>query len=327
MSEQVVRPATGANEPRWDGQRRGHYEVWYLTLNQPESGRGFWLRYTLEVPKDGRRDPVAELWGFAFSPGSPALGGKVTRPLEWPPQGIMSVGDAVLEDGRAVGETDELAWDLRWTPSPTAMWHIPGWLGRSKLPSTRVVCPNLDVDFDGWIRVGDETVELSHAPGCQTHLWGRQHAARWQWAHGNAFDDDSVAFEAVHAVPLLAPGRPAPRGFTFLYVEAGGERFECNAFPRFLRARSRVESPRWEVAGATRDSQVRVVVEAKAEEMAQVTYEDPDGAKAWCVNSEIARAVVEVEKGDGSFVRASSDGLAHVEFGNREPDPRVPVLC
>lgn len=335
MSLQVLRPAVGSNSPRWGGSSRGHYEVWYLTLSDPDSGRGFWFRYTLEVPKELGKDPVAELWGFVFTPGRPAVGGKRTLPLDWPPKGVMSVGGAVLEEGRASGELPEveLSWDLRWEPSGFALWHIPGWVGRSKVPSTRVVSPTVDAEFSGLVRVGGETVELRRARGCQTHLWGRRHAARWTWGHCSAFTDadgalrDDVLLEAISAVPLLAPGRPAPRGLTLAYAEVGGEPIPCNAFPWALRASSRVDGHRWELRGRTRDVKMRAVLEAEPAEMAQVTYEDPDGAEAWCANSEIARCALEIERVGGGHERFTSDGLAHVEFGQREPDPDVPVLC
>lgn len=347
MPLQVLRPSVGANAPKWDGTSRGHYEVWYLTLSDPDSGRGFWFRYTFEVPRDAGRAPAAELWGFAFTPGRPAIGGKRTVPLAWPPSAIvserrqanqghsMNVDGAVLEEGRARGELPEvgLVWDVRWEPSSTALWHIPAWVGRSKLPSTRVCSPSVDAVFTGEVRVGGEVVTLTGGRGCQTHLWGRQHAARWAWGHCNAFHDgdgrlrDDVLLEAIWARPLLAPGRPSPAGFTFLYAEVGGEVIPCNAFPWLLRASSRVTGRRWELRGRTRDAAVRAVLEGDPSEMAQVTYQDPDGTPAWCVNTEIARCALEVERPDGSVERFTSEGLAHVEFGDRRPDPGVPVLC
>lgn len=332
MSFQVLRPSVGANAPRWDGERRGHYEVWYLTVSDPRSRRGFWFRYTFEVPTDGARDPVAELWGFAFAPGEPAVGGKRSMPLQFPPRGVMSVGEGVLENGHAVGELEDLglSWDLRWEPSSTALWHIPAWIGRSALPSTRVVSPSVDAAFTGEVRIGEETVVLDGAPGCQTHLWGRQHAARWAWGHCNAFEDagsGSVALlEAVHAVPLVGTSRPAPLGITLLYAEVDGRPVPANALPWTLAARSRIEGHRWELRGRTREARVRALLEADPEEMAQVTYEDPDGQLAYCANSEIAGAVLEVEWRDGTSARFRSDGLAHVELGDRRPDPAVPLL-
>jgi hypothetical protein len=336
MSSQNVRPAAGANDAEWDGSSPGHYEVWYLTMSDPASRRGFWFRYTLEVPAVDRAEPpVAELWGFAFTPGEPARGGKVTRPLEWPPKGIMHVGDALLEEGHAVGDLPDvgLSWDVEWEPSMTAMWHIPGKVGRSKVPSTRVVSPTVDASFRGRVRVGDEEIELTDARGCQTHLWGRQHAARWAWGHCSAFaaDDgsmrDDVLVEAVTAVPLLRPDRPAPAGFTMLYAEVAGEVLAANAFPWVVRAKSHISGHRWEIRGRTRSARLRVVLEANPSEMAQVTYEDPDGSHAYCINSEIARGALEVERGDGRVERFTSEGLAHVEFGARQPHDGVPILC
>lgn len=335
MSFQVLRPAVGANAPRWDGESRGHYEVWYLTMSDPASRRGFWFRYTFEVPRDPARGPIAELWGFAFTPGRPAVGGKRTLPPEWPPKGTMHVGEALLESGRATGELAEqgLSWDVSWEPADTAMWHIPAWLGRSSLPSTRVVSPTVSAEFSGTVRVGDETVDLSAAVGCQTHLWGRQHAARWAWGHCTGFTDGEgalrrdVILEVVHAVPLVGRGREAPIGMTLVYAEVDGEPIPCNALPWALTASSRLTGHRWELRGRTRSTRVRAVLEADPAEMAQVTYEDPDGAESWCANSEIARGALEIERRDGTFERFTTEDLAHVEFGAREPDPEVPILC
>ena len=37
------------NALRWDGAP-GHYEVYYLTLTDPASGVGLWIRYTMVAP-------------------------------------------------------------------------------------------------------------------------------------------------------------------------------------------------------------------------------------------------------------------------------------
>ena len=70
------------NAPRWDG-RPGHYEVWYLTVTEPRSGIGLWLRYTLLAPLQGT--PTAALWLLAMNPAGGVLGRKQTYPLTGPP--------------------------------------------------------------------------------------------------------------------------------------------------------------------------------------------------------------------------------------------------
>ena len=55
----------------WDGHKRGHYEVWYVTFNHRESNTGYWIRYALESPEAGRGDPYAQLWFAHFDARDP----------------------------------------------------------------------------------------------------------------------------------------------------------------------------------------------------------------------------------------------------------------
>ena len=56
---------SSANALRWDGGP-GHYEVWYVTLTDPESGIGVWIRHTLLAPLDAPAE--AALWLVAMAP-------------------------------------------------------------------------------------------------------------------------------------------------------------------------------------------------------------------------------------------------------------------
>ena len=44
----------------------GFMEVWYSTINHPDTGGGVWLRYTITSPRSA--EPYCELWGFYFDP-------------------------------------------------------------------------------------------------------------------------------------------------------------------------------------------------------------------------------------------------------------------
>src|SRR5258707_3455061 len=64
--------------------RRGTYEAWYVTVSDPASRRGFWLRYTTMNPTSGAAaEAHSALWAFAFDRDHPETnwGGKVTYPL------------------------------------------------------------------------------------------------------------------------------------------------------------------------------------------------------------------------------------------------------
>src|SRR5437763_765674 len=84
-SEPVSRlaPTFADNLCRWDGRSAPHYEVWFLTLNQRESQRGFWFRYTVESPTVPAIDkPSAALWAAVFNRRSPERNFGIKREYE-----------------------------------------------------------------------------------------------------------------------------------------------------------------------------------------------------------------------------------------------------
>ncbi len=52
----------------WNKQP-GHYEVWYVTLTDPETGLGFWIRYTMVAPLKG--SATCSLWFMAMDANDP----------------------------------------------------------------------------------------------------------------------------------------------------------------------------------------------------------------------------------------------------------------
>lgn len=73
----------GLHELRWDGGP-GHYEVHYLTLTDPASGAGVWIRFTLLAPAATAgppEPPTCSLWFVATFPDAPAVARKTTLPI------------------------------------------------------------------------------------------------------------------------------------------------------------------------------------------------------------------------------------------------------
>ena len=94
-----------SNALRWDGGP-GHYEVWYLTLTDPATGIGVWLRYTLLAPLDGAAE--CALWLVAMAPDGDRFARKATFPAA-EPRGrrddpfALTLGGADLSDRGAAG--------------------------------------------------------------------------------------------------------------------------------------------------------------------------------------------------------------------------------
>ena len=59
---------SSANALRWDGGP-GHYEVYYLTLTDPGTGIGVWIRYTMLAPlATAGEEASCSLWFLAMDP-------------------------------------------------------------------------------------------------------------------------------------------------------------------------------------------------------------------------------------------------------------------
>ena len=319
------------NIQRWDGARRGFYEVWYLTLSHRPSQTGFWIRYTLESPL--HEPPYAQLWFARFDARDPdhpfgihqrvpatALHGQA-RPFS------VRIGASELTHGRARGQIagagHEAAWDLAWQPSATTHHHLPGTMyRRGGLGETTVLSPNLDIALHGTITVDGQRYELAGEPGGQTHVWGRKHAHSWAWAHCNAFAGRPGACLEALSVNLVRAGVPLPRLTLFsLYLDGRCHRF--TGFRQLLATGGDYAPGRFSMRGRSADLRIEASFTCRPEEMLLAPYMDPDGAPCWCANTEIADVRVVVEERDTGPGRAwrtrdvlEAPRLGHFEVGS-----------
>ena len=203
------------NALQWDGAP-GHYEVYYLTLTDPATGVGVWIRYTMLAPLANVDGPAsAALWFLAMDPrpgASPTLARKQTFPIarlhaEADPF-ELTIDTATLTDGGMRGTLDDISWELRWSPSGKAYAHVHPVLRRAGVAKTVLVLPHADLTIDGTIELGGERLELRGAKGGQAHLWGSKHAASWTWAHCNDFstlDGEPSPGDFVDGVSVIVP--------------------------------------------------------------------------------------------------------------------------
>lgn len=370
--QSVFAPGRVANSPRFAGQA-GHYEVWYLTTNvgdwgfwfrytlvEGQSGGGLGECWAIVFPpgdeapfalKASAPDALAavappHVGGFEghgshifnLFEGSPALVTAASgEPAKVPSYWGAAKGGGTLGEGEASGrladEAHEVSWDLVWTPGDETLFHVPTALGRDDKLPTQLCSRNLGVAVTGKITVDGGELAVEGEPASQTHLWGKEHAAQWAWAHCSRWDEgnEGVTREAVFEgiwVRSEVLGPPVP--ITLCYLRLDGEDHVFNALPHAALARSEVSAPLWEARLAGPGIRVTARLGANFDRMAQVTYVDPDGTKAWCANSVVARAEVAIERRVGR--RWELDGVlrstagCHLEFGARTPDGRLPVL-
>ena len=332
---------SSANALRWDGSP-GHYEVWYLTLTDPASGTGVWIRYTLRAPLDGAGERAeSALWLLAMAPDGDRFARKQTFPaseLEARDDPFrLCLAGADLSDRGAAGELDGGAWELSWEPRLAPYEFVHPLVRRTGAAQTELVLPHADLVISGTVRLGGRVLELDGARGGQAHLWGTRHAARWAWTHasdlhgtdGVARPDTFVDAVSVYVERLgreLGPSTPVVGRFR-------GDDFAATSPVALARARSRFGLSTWRFEA--RDGKRRIVgeVDAPRETLAGVTYHDPDGRPAYCYNSEVASIRLSVfdRIARGRFGWMLRDtlvarGRAHFEYGQRASVADVELL-
>lgn len=282
------------NLARWDGARRGSYEVWFATWNDPATRDGYWLRYVIESPLTAVGEPHGQLWFARFSARDPARSFGIhrrvpiasvttaTEPFE------VTLGAARFGHdharGALSGNGHAVEWSLTWTPSDRTLHQLPSVMyKRGGLGETTVLSPNVDVAVTGSLLVDGERITIAGAPAGQSHLWGTKHAHRWAWAHCNAFDDrPGAALELLHA-RLRRRGVNLPP-MTVAVLRLPGQ--DDLAFTRFDQAialgRAETSTGRIRFRAGSLGVRLDGELSCAPADVIRAHYHDPDGEERFC---------------------------------------------
>ncbi|MBI3543874.1 MAG: hypothetical protein HY075_11430 [Deltaproteobacteria bacterium] len=328
------------NFPHWDKQRHGFYEVWYLKLNLPSDGAlvgpALWLRFTTLSARNGLKK-VAEVWAIFFDPqaggGSQKVAIKNTCSLG--SYATNSDGSVAIEDsffgadrtsGTTIGRGHRIEWDLKFEPNSYTFFHVPDTLQKLKLTKSVVCKPNVDIRFTGWFTVNGKRFDVSAAPGCQGHIWGKKYAHDWAWAHCNSFEGGSPAvLEALSARVKLGGVVTSPQ-MSALFFEYKGERHEFNRLSDAFAIRSEYGLTNWKFSVDRGPLRLLGEISCDVKDLIAVTYEDTQGSYLYCNNSELASMSLSVYyrgKLDATLRSRCTTGFETVA---RERSPYVEVL-
>jgi hypothetical protein len=331
------------NALQWDGAP-GHYEVYYVTLTDPTTGVGLWIRYTMLAPlpqADG--SPSAALWFLAMDP-RPGARSTTARKEIFPIDRLHADGSpfklqidaATLTDGGMTGTLDDVSWDLSWVPGAKAYQHVHPVLRRARVAKTVLVLPHADLTIDGTVEIAGERLALHAAKGGQAHLWGSKHAASWAWAHCNDFmtlDGSPVPGDFVDGVSVIVPrfGREVGPS-TPVVGRIDGRDFMSTSPLRVMANDSTFSLTGWRFEAVDGSRKLIGEVDADRELLAGVTYHDPDGDLAYCYNTEAATMRVHVyerARQVGGWAHRKTliaRGRAHFEYAQRTPIPDLELL-
>jgi hypothetical protein len=179
---------------------------------------------------------------------------------------------------------------------------------RAPLPRTKPESPLPTLRMSGTVTVGDTTLVLDGWPGMLGHNWGDQHAERWIWLHGVAFEDDPDMFLD------LVLGRVKVGPLTTPWIVNGGA-----AGVRFSGRAKHVDESALSLHLALGD--LELAVTSDPDRTALWRYADPDGSEHHVANCSVARLEGTLK---GRPLRTAYGGT--YELGMREHDHGLPVL-
>ena len=327
------------NALQWDG-KPGHYEVYYLTLTDPHTGVGFWIRYTMVAPlPETGEQATCSLWFMAMDRANPTA--NVGRKVSFPVSQMKStkepfeldIGGATLSDTGIKGSIDEngqsCSWDLRWRPRLPAYGHVHPALRRAKIAKTILFLPHPDVVIDGTIEFDGRRIDIAGVHGGQAHLWGSKHATRWAWAHCNDLthaDGRPAADTFFDGVSVFVPRFGREIGPTTPVVARIGSRDLMSIGPLAVqRNPSEFDLTHWTFTAREGRRRIECTVSTREQDLVGVTYHDPDGELAYCYNTEVADVTMVVSERSArrnewtKLDELHSAGAGHFEYAQREP--------
>jgi hypothetical protein len=330
-----------SNAVQWvAAERGGHVESFFLKANAPGEGRALWVKFTLLAPTGRPEAARAEVWAVVFDRrGGPPRAWKSSQPaadaiLSRDGLGFQALG-CELAPGRSrgalSGSRGAIEWDLRWSGKGDEMRLLPhpALYETRVFPRTKDLAPEPDGLFDGWVKVGDERLEIQGWRGMQGHNWGRGHAERYAWAEVSAFDGHpGTVFYGASAALKLGPIVTPLLSIGLLRHE--GRTYDFRSVRRMWNRSARVEPGRYTIRAECPEARIDVAMDAAPADTAALVYEDPDGAQAICLNSKLARCRIglEVRAGRGfepvETLRCEDAGA--LEILSRDGAYGIPVL-
>jgi hypothetical protein len=330
-----------ANALRWDG-KPGHYEVYYVSITDPASGMGLWIRYTMVAPlPETGEEATCSLWLMAMDPAGGA-DGRLGRKRSWPASELhaseapfeLRVAESVLTDRGMTGGFDDVRWNLQWEATDHPYEHVHPLLQRARLAKTVLVLPHADLAVSGTVSLPGRELVLGGARGGQAHLWGSKHANRWAWVHCNDFrgsDGGPRDGDFIDGVSVFVPrfGREIGPS-TPVVGRFGGEDLMSTGPVQVSRNPSHFALTSWQLEARDGSRKVLATVDAPRDTLVGVTYHDPDGDLAYCYNTEVANSRVQVWdriRGTGWTLTDTLEapGRTHFEYAQREALADVPL--
>ncbi|RMF17942.1 MAG: hypothetical protein D6761_03515 [Candidatus Dadabacteria bacterium] len=311
------------NRAVYDPARRGgHYESWFQRANHPSRPLGFWVRYTIFVPADRKREPMAELWAIWFDGERRRVtAGKQEVSLEqaaFDREGFsVQIGDARLDaDGLSGAVTQKgapLRWNLTMTDGQDPLLFLPLPLYRRGIPKAKALVGRPNCLYSGTIDVDGETHQIENWRGSQNHNWGSRHTDHYAWGQVAGFDGHPDAFLEVGTARIKIGPFWTPF-LTPLVLRLEGREIAINGLGRAVRNYGSFDYFDWRFRASDGDTLIEGRIHAPGDAFVALRYHNPPGGEKICLNSKIASCELIVRESGRPEMRLEAPSRAAFEI-------------
>ncbi len=320
--------------------QRAFQKVWFLKLNDPETQRALWLRFTTLSSRNGFNQS-SETWAVFFQRSDGQDVKKIAvkntygiQDFSQKDQDEVQIGTCKLlpqgTQGKIESKGNSIEWDLKFVAGRECSFQvIPKFLSETRLVKNSIFTPYEELYFSGITRINGEVFQWHEAPGMLGKFEGPNKGHSWIWGQCNTFVDKDgkpaqFLFEGMSVRTKLGPlVSPFLSSFYFNYK---GENFYFNTLRDFIRIRSKSTLNEWEFRAEREDLSFRGVVKAEHKDFAGLTFEDTNGSYLYCSNSKLAEMKIFVYRRGKLEATFTASGTAAFEIVSRDKNPYVPLL-
>jgi hypothetical protein len=319
------------NVMRWDGYLHPHYEVWHTTLNQLNSGAGFRIRFAIIAPRKGAASAQVSFTSFVPASAQANLAAAAVFPIEQlsftRDPFALRIGPCSLQTRQMAGMLNTadatLSWDICCEPLTEPLQFLPEALYRASWIRSKIVTPRPFMHLGGEIRIRESRFLLNGDPGQQVHAWGTRHPDEWIWFHCSSFFTDAGDLVPGYVTGVAAQRRLMSR-VNLPPLSYGHLVWHERHIPIQPASswQSRWRGP-WEWQGKSAEEEVAVTLAIPWHDMVLAEYDDPAGRGVHCQYADRADCSVTFRAPRRPARVFTSTGMAHLEIGSRDIDPRI----
>jgi hypothetical protein len=316
MSVKLLKAEAQANFLRYQpGQKRGHYESYFIRANHPSQARAFWIRYTLFSPKGQSEAAMGELWAVYFDERFGPKSAKAEFPLHHcklaDSHFNLEIGpDSHINSVEAKGQAMQISWDLKYESKESPLFFLPLNFYELPFPKAKSLVPQPFAFFNGNINVEGEPIAIENWRGSQNHNWGEKHTDYYAWGQVAGFDNAPDSFlELITAKIKLGPIKTP--FMTILVLRHKGKEYRLNKIKHWISSKAKFKYFKWKFEAENKEVKVRGTIYAPQELFAGLRYPNPPGGEKYCLNTKLAACEITIKEKTKLGLRED----LHTEYG------------